>query len=157
MDGRDWQVTAREIAGRFAGLTIWITGGEESGLLLTVADKANPGLSFAQVAYRMRRLYKALVHVGLDCDKPQTWGRRWTQPTIGGQMSVYGWNDRLRISADDLERLATLNSPELPQAVERAGRRLEWTGLGWIDVGAPKGTEAIVTDSTHDAGRISGP
>lgn len=90
MDERDWQAKTREIADR-SGLTIWITGGEETGLLLTVAEKANPGLSFGQVAYRARRVYAALVKAGLDCDKPRTWGRRWTQATIGAQLPVYGW------------------------------------------------------------------
>lgn len=51
------------------------------------------------------------------------------------------------ITLEELGRLAELNSPRPPRAVVvRRLRRMEWTGIGWLDCGDPRGDEVIVKD-----------
>lgn len=46
----------------------------------------------------------------------------------------------------ELQRMSFCNSPKMPQAVNINGERLEWVGIGWINVGAATGKEVVVID-----------
>lgn len=46
----------------------------------------------------------------------------------------------------ELRRLTLSNSKRLPQYVEINGRRREWVGFGFVDVGAPTGKEPLVVE-----------
>lgn len=51
------------------------------------------------------------------------------------------------ITKSELARLAFCNSDKLPQAiVVPKPRRMEWVGIGWIDVGPPRGDETVVIE-----------
>jgi len=50
------------------------------------------------------------------------------------------------IKRAELCRLAVCNSKKCPSIVEIDGRRKWWTGIGWVDQGAPKGNEVRVVD-----------
>lgn len=53
---------------------------------------------------------------------------------------------RKTISLKELSRLSFCNSRRLPRIVEKDGKRLEWVGIGWIDIGKPTGQEVLVVD-----------
>lgn len=51
---------------------------------------------------------------------------------------------RKTISIGTLARLSFCNSRKMPQVVNDGGRRKEWVGIGWIDVGPATGREVLV-------------
>lgn len=53
---------------------------------------------------------------------------------------------RKTIEFKDLQTLSVVNSPKLPKAVDVAGVRKEWVGIGWVEVGKPEGDEVIVVE-----------
>ncbi len=53
---------------------------------------------------------------------------------------------RKTIEFSELKLLSTINSEKLPQAVDVAGVRREWVGIGWVEVGKPEGDEVIVVE-----------
>ncbi|GEM_PF-6906956 len=50
------------------------------------------------------------------------------------------------ITRSGLTRLSFCNSKKLPLVVNDDGVRKEWVGIGWIDVGEPRGDEVLVID-----------
>jgi hypothetical protein len=48
------------------------------------------------------------------------------------------------ISAEDLSRLAALNSKDLPHLINDNGCRKRWVGIGWVDEGDADGSETKV-------------
>lgn len=46
---------------------------------------------------------------------------------------------------DRVQLLGTINSPLVPKFIEHHGKRMEWTGIGWIDLGEPEGDEVLIT------------
>lgn len=53
---------------------------------------------------------------------------------------------RKTINRTELIRLAACNSKRLPTVIEIDGTRKQWVGIGWVDEGAPDGTETLVVD-----------
>ena len=53
---------------------------------------------------------------------------------------------RNTITRFELSRLSFCNSKNLPLAVNDSGVRKEWVGIGWIEVGKPRGNEVLVID-----------
>ena len=50
------------------------------------------------------------------------------------------------ITRFDLSRLSFCNGKNLPLAVNDNGVRKEWVGIGWIEVGKPRGNEVLLID-----------
>lgn len=51
------------------------------------------------------------------------------------------------ITRSELARLAFCNSDKLPHIVAMPKmRRMEWVGIGWIDVGPATGTEVVLIE-----------
>ena len=50
------------------------------------------------------------------------------------------------IARATLSRLAFCNSSKLPQYIELDGKRLWWTGIGWVPDGPLQGDEVRVID-----------
>ena len=46
----------------------------------------------------------------------------------------------------ELQRLAFCNSDKMPSYLEIEGRRKEWVGIGFVDLGEADGTEVLVVD-----------
>lgn len=54
---------------------------------------------------------------------------------------------RKTITRSELTRLAFCNSDKLPHVVVMLKpRRMEWVGIGWIDVGPPVGNEVVMIE-----------
>lgn len=50
-------------------------------------------------------------------------------------------------SRDEIARMSFTNSRRLPQVIVIDGHRKRWVGIGWVDEGAPDGSEeALVLD-----------
>jgi hypothetical protein len=51
------------------------------------------------------------------------------------------------ITRKEVVRMASINSPRLPQTVNDGGERKQWVGIGWVTEGPADGTEeAIIVD-----------
>lgn len=54
--------------------------------------------------------------------------------------------ERETITRSALRRLSVCNSKKIPLVVEDEGRRKEYVGIGWLDVGEPDGSEVLVVE-----------
>ena len=62
---------------------------------------------------------------------------------------------RTTITRFELARLSFCNSKNLPLAVNDNGVRKEWVGIGWIEVGKPRGNEVLVIDVPRNLTGVS--
>lgn len=53
---------------------------------------------------------------------------------------------RRRMKFETYQRLCICNSEKLPEYVEIDGRRMEWVGIGVIDVGPAHGDEVLIVE-----------
>jgi len=51
------------------------------------------------------------------------------------------------IKRNELERLVTCNSKNLPELVNDNGVRYRWVGIGWINEGASLGDETMILEN----------
>lgn len=55
-------------------------------------------------------------------------------------------NPKSTITRSELVRLSTCNSELLPSVVNDGGVRIQWVGIGWIELGPADGTEPLVVE-----------
>ena len=53
---------------------------------------------------------------------------------------------RKTIKFSELKRLSVINSDRIPAAIAVGGKRLQWVGISWIEIGPAQGDETIVQE-----------